>query len=329
MEGGNFVFCPPWLSQHPRQCLVHGRDSIGVRWVSEWTMIPFIMCQALESLSSANPLLSVGESNAWGPVTDQHSRHLWAPQYFCLWVWDSNPIFYWSISFRVVKKTLLLACGHLNLTLGEGVMYNTADKWAYQCQAGRRLREHPAPAWGHSTSSPSAVWIAEGLKKGWTAPEPSDRCSHDPHSQPWSCSLVVVGVSKWDASWHQTFLVGFVVCKVITPCAVGSWQRYLWTKTDNKAAVMLRDEAHWESEPPSCSLLLSKWMKPCWMETAPRKPRGEDGKSTRRVKVMTTLLATAERCAEHFEHIVPFNPSIACEGSYYHYFSDNETTCQN
>lgn len=65
------------------------------------------------------------------------------------------------------------------------------------------------------------------------------------------------------------------------------------------------------------------------METAPGKPRGGGGKSTRRVKVLTTPLATAGFCAERFEHIVPFNPTIACEGSYYHYFSDNETTCQN
>ena len=60
----------------------------------------------------------------------------------------------------------------------------------------------------------------------------------------------------------------------------------------------------------------------------PGKPHGEGGKSTRHVKAMTMLLVSDGRCAECFKHLVPFTPTIACEGSYYHYFSDNETTCQ-
>lgn len=67
---------------------------------------------------------------------------------------------------------------------------------------------------------PSRVRIAEGLKNGWTVPEPSDRYSSDPHK---SCgdslaqSGTQVGISH--------FRVCFVVCQVITPCALGRWQQ--------------------------------------------------------------------------------------------------------
>lgn len=67
---------------------------------------------------------------------------------------------------------------------------------------------------GTSYVLPSAVHIAEGLQKGRTVPEPSDRYSYNPRSQ----VGLFGGVSGWDCVvGFRHFQVCFVVCQSSHP----------------------------------------------------------------------------------------------------------------
>lgn len=109
------------------------------------------------------------------------------------------------------------------------------------------------------------------------------------------------------------------------------------TKSDNKASVTWRDEAHLRVR------TVTQVSGSQYKSHIKNEPLGNGrGSSRKRVgrwkqhwargQVITVTfheaLAMGGSCAEHFECIISFNPAIAYEVSYRH-FSDNKTKCQS
>lgn len=145
------------------------------------------------------------------------------------------------------------------------------------------------------------------------------------------------GVSEWDSvAAFQHFRIYFVVCQVITPCAVGRWQ-YVWPKKWQQSSCdVLGWVWSWSQNQQSAPWFLVKGTHGEWTLGEWRwgswEAVWEGGRSTGLVVKVITInfqgaLAMGGCCAEDLAGIISFNPTIAYEGSYYHQVSINEITC--